>query len=435
VLVSGILGVAAASFAALPFGAVPGANVALACGLGAGPTMLANSSPSLLYPVTTNVPADQPVGLFAPDFAAGSSINLTEDLSRAVGAPDPNTLQWRWNFGDGTSSTGSYQPSHTFTKPGTYNIHSQIYDTTSKSWTDLDSAQIHIVASLPDNPPVARATVSSPLAVFGSSVTFDASASTSSDGSPLKYLWNFNDGQTATGAQVSHQFVVPGKGFVSLTVTDGRGAKGVTTINIVSPQSQLSASASTIAPGKSVTFNETEVATTGSSSSGSSAGQQASFTWSFGDGSQDVTSSQPSVSHTFTKAGQYIVTMQEVDGAAAAQAAGPFEAFAVIVATPPPPPWRYAVGGAAVVLGILLSLGAAVRSQRRQVALAEQRKAARSRRVSATASSRGSRGRYDDDYRDDYRGGGSSRARGPGGSSGRGDARRGGSSSRRQRHH
>ena len=31
-------------------------TIALACGLGSTPTMLANQAPALLYPVTTNVP-------------------------------------------------------------------------------------------------------------------------------------------------------------------------------------------------------------------------------------------------------------------------------------------------------------------------------------------------------------------------------------------
>src|SRR5690242_16208943 len=54
---------------------------ALACGLGNTPTMLANGDPALLYPVppNVNVPADQPIGIFALNYASGAAISFTED--------------------------------------------------------------------------------------------------------------------------------------------------------------------------------------------------------------------------------------------------------------------------------------------------------------------------------------------------------------------
>jgi PKD repeat protein len=419
VLLGGILGVAAASFMALPLGLTSGASVAFASGLGLGPTMLANNAPALLFPKpTTGSTPPKANGVFALDYAMGDPITFTEDLSRAPSAPDPTTVTWTWLFGDGATAKGTFTPTHTYTKPGTYIVHAQIPDSKAKL-TDVDTAQIHVVASLPANPPVARATISTAYVAAGTEVTLDASASTSADGSALTYAWNFNDGQTATEAHVSHRFAMAGKGFVSLTVTDAHGAKGTTSIDIIAPQQQLSANATTIAPGKSITFTVAADATPSTPATGGQDGQEASYTWSFGDDSQDVTSSQPTVSHTFAKAGHYVVTMQELDGLAPNQTSGPFEALVVTVAVPPPPPWRYAVGAAAVGLGVLISLAAAVRSERRKVALAEQRKAARSQRAGAYGYDD-----YDDDYRDDYRGSSGGR-RGT-----QRDSRRGGSSRR-----
>ena len=60
---------------------------------------------------------------------------------------------------------------------------------------------------------------------IGGSVRFDAAGSHAQVGSTLTYFWNFNDGATATGPQATHTFAAPGKGFVALIVTDGRGAR------------------------------------------------------------------------------------------------------------------------------------------------------------------------------------------------------------------
>jgi PKD repeat protein len=371
--------------------------------------MLANSTPALLYPIPPgkNVPANQPIGVFAPDYAANTPIAFSDDLSNVPNAPDPSTLKWRWSFSDIKGYFYSQNPAHTFKKAGTYNIYAEIY--LGGAWVtnpSFDSAQIHVVSSLPAHAPVARVTESSPVAYFGQSVTFDASGSTSTDGSALSYFWNFNDGTTATGVHVSHQFVISGKGFVSLTVTDATGAKGIATINIIAPKNPLQTTASTIAPGQNVTF------TVPAADVQSLPGQPTNYSWDFGDGSQPPPlPSQPSVSHAFTQKGQYIVTMRETygpGGSANADGGGIYDAVVITIAVPPTPKplWRYYVGGAAVALGILISLAAAVRSQRRQLVLAEQQKAARelarARRVGAPA--RGGRGGSRRGY-EDYGGG------------------------------
>ena len=49
---------------------------------------------------------------------------------------DGTLTQWRWNFGDGTSST-EQSPSHTYPAPGTYSVNLRITDNrgTSRSVT------------------------------------------------------------------------------------------------------------------------------------------------------------------------------------------------------------------------------------------------------------------------------------------------------------
>ena len=62
--------------------------------------------------------------------------------------------------------------------------------------------------------------------------TFNASASSDSDGTIAGYAWNFGDGNTGTGATSSHTYTSAGSFTVSLTVTDDGGATATTTRNV-----------------------------------------------------------------------------------------------------------------------------------------------------------------------------------------------------------
>ncbi len=56
------------------------------------------------------------------------------------------------------------------------------------------------------------------------SISFDASASTDSDGGITEFNWNFGDGNTASGQIVSHSFQQAGSFTVSLSIKDNQGA-------------------------------------------------------------------------------------------------------------------------------------------------------------------------------------------------------------------
>ncbi|MES6118673.1 PKD domain-containing protein, partial [Cutibacterium acnes] len=60
----------------------------------------------------------------------------------------------------------------------------------------------------------------------GLAVTFDASASTDPDGAVTGASWDFGDGTTASGLNVSHVYATEGVYVVTLRVTDDSGASG-----------------------------------------------------------------------------------------------------------------------------------------------------------------------------------------------------------------
>jgi PKD repeat protein len=288
-------------------------SAALACGLGNPQTMLANKTPALLFPVTPNMPQNAPQGVFPLSYAENTSIAFTEDLSRVPGAPKLSSFRWRWNFGDGTGDVFLESPTHTFTKTGTFYVGSWIWDTTTGQWDSFDSAQIHIIPSIVTNQPVAKASSDMAVTAIGQAVTFDAAGSHANDGSQLKYLWNFNDGTTATTAHVVHQFPLNGTTFAALVVTDARGAQSLATVNITiqsqAPTASVSASDLEIDAGSSISFDASQSAPP----QGVDADSIAKYVWNFGDGTAPQTTETPTISHTFQKAGSFKVTLTVYD--------------------------------------------------------------------------------------------------------------------------
>lgn len=92
-----------------------------------------------------------------------------------------------------------------------------------------------------------------PTAAFSVSCTdltcsFDASASSDSDGSIVSYAWTFGDGSSGSGEAVSHTYAAGGTYTVSLTVADDDGATGSSsdgvTVSEAPPGDGISLSAS-----------------------------------------------------------------------------------------------------------------------------------------------------------------------------------------------
>jgi len=73
--------------------------------------------------------------------------------------------------------------------------------------------------------PCAVISVSDLVPPIGKAVCFDAAKSTDSDGKIVSYIWDFDDGTTASGARVSHIFKERDDYKVVLTVTDSSGFK------------------------------------------------------------------------------------------------------------------------------------------------------------------------------------------------------------------
>lgn len=280
-----------------------------ACGLANTPTMMANNDPAIPTPVTPTSDPNQPVGFFPGDYASNQQITFTEDLSAVINAPPKESLQWRWDFGDGSAPASGSTPQHTYKSAGTYNIHTSIYDTVTSSWVDFDSATITLLSKPWDSPPIAKASASKTLVAFGDVVTFDATGSKAQVGSIVSYTWNFGDTQEGEGPHITHSFSVPGKAQVTLIVKDSRGALSTASVPIQVvesiPQVHLQTSTPTAQVGQDITFDAQAQTQQGD--------PIAKYIWDFGDQTPQQTTTSGQVSHHYAKTGNYQVQVQAID--------------------------------------------------------------------------------------------------------------------------
>lgn len=84
--------------------------------------------------------------------------------------------------------------------------------------------------------PVAVATSPDLTRRVGEVVTFVGTSSSDPDGDSLSYVWDFGNGNTGAGATVTHVYSAAGNYTCTLTVYDGRGGIGMSTVvAIISP--------------------------------------------------------------------------------------------------------------------------------------------------------------------------------------------------------
>jgi DNA-binding beta-propeller fold protein YncE len=185
----------------------------------AAPTVAAGTGPYSVA-VTPNGKFAYANGLFA---VSGFAIDATTGALAPIGAPVPTQFLGRGSAvsPDSRNLYVTAYPAHHFTiDPGTGLL-------TARGSSPC--CRFHVgLAFTPDQGPVASFTAVA--APEGLATTFDASASTDSDGTVATYLWDFHDGPKVTGGPtISHTFGSAGSHTVDLTVTDDMGCSNTRT--------------------------------------------------------------------------------------------------------------------------------------------------------------------------------------------------------------
>src|SRR5204862_1396767 len=148
---------------------------------------------------------------------------------------DGAIASYTFDFGDGTvvGPQAAATATHTFAA-GTWTV--QLTVTDDKGATGTASAVV--TASAPNQPPVARLTVTPSSGTAPLAVTADASTSSDADGTIASYKFDFSDGTVVgpqAGATATHTFAA-GTWTARVTVTDNGGATATASATVtVSP--------------------------------------------------------------------------------------------------------------------------------------------------------------------------------------------------------
>lgn len=101
------------------------------------------------------------------------------------------------------------------------------------SGSGVVSASITVTVDVTENQPPQALLVASPTTVVvGETVNFSAAGSVDIDGSIVAFEWDFGDGTTAEGQQVTHRYESANTFTVLLVVTDDDGAKASATESV-----------------------------------------------------------------------------------------------------------------------------------------------------------------------------------------------------------
>jgi PKD repeat protein len=142
------------------------------------------------------------------------------------------------------------------------------------------------------------------------SVLFDAS-DPDLDGKLVSYEWNFGDGSSGSGRTASHQFSEAGSYSVTLTVTDTGGNTGFRSKTVTVEASDAPVAGFVFSPTDPAVNDQ--VVFNGSGSTATPPRRIVSYEWQFGDST--ASSTGMIVSHKFTKAGSFNVTLTVTDDA------------------------------------------------------------------------------------------------------------------------
>jgi len=242
-----------------------------------------NGSSSATTPIAVTIAPLPPVALFTISPATGTTATTFTFTDTSTNTP----TGWAWTFSDGGSASGK-TVTHKYTSAGTKTV-------TLTAKNAVGSGKVSKTVTVTNVPvPVPTIAISPSTGTTATTFTFTGSATNS----PTGWSWQFGDGGSASGKTVTHKYTSAGTKTVTLTAKNAAGSGKVSKTVAVSktapPVAAFTASRTSGPHPLTVTFTD------------KSTGTVSSRKWTFGDGGTATTAS---VSHKFTTAKKYTVTL------------------------------------------------------------------------------------------------------------------------------
>jgi PKD repeat protein len=227
------------------------------------------------------------------------------------GAPCGDACTYAWDFGGEATEVGRIV-TYRFQRARIYNVALTVTDAAGSSAT----TRTNVTVTAAPRPTVSIA-VSPTSPTAGQQATFTANTTVAPNHSLTDISWNFGDGTTmsTTNNSIVKTFASAGTFIVTATVTDdlGRTASATTTVTvgngITFPSTAFTVSPTAPESGDPVIFTAGDVTTTGGATI-------VQWQWNFGDGSDVVSETDASTSHTFpvsTVSRTYVVRLTVTD--------------------------------------------------------------------------------------------------------------------------
>ncbi|MFH1579864.1 MAG: PKD domain-containing protein [Thermoplasmatota archaeon] len=259
-------------------------------------------------------PADNtpPVITYLPD---SYEVELGTTTVFDSAATDSSPLEFRWNFGDGTKTNWSSDPSatHIYDNEGRYDAYFMVREKNSADqFVTWAKTRVRVFSgnSVPHDLGFTYAP-SDPNT--GDVVQFSGMA-TDDENDALTYTWNFGDGWTASGQNATHKFSTGAASYtVTMYVDDGhlgtdpRPATYCDDIGVIlnNPPQIIVPDEPHVPWWEPYVFHVT--------ASDSDTRDTLKFTWDWGDGEVSVTTT-PTCSHTYKIRQNYVLTVWADDG-------------------------------------------------------------------------------------------------------------------------
>ena len=144
---------------------------------------------------------------------SGSNPLKVQFTDKSTGSP----TYWKWNFGDGSDLVTEYNPTHTYSKAGTYTVKETVSNAVGRD-TEIKTNYITVTEAL-----------QTPTADFwgwplSGNAPLKVTFTETSKGSPTSWKWDFGDGTSSTEKSPTHAYSTSGTYTVKLIATNAAGS-------------------------------------------------------------------------------------------------------------------------------------------------------------------------------------------------------------------